>query len=318
MKPQFMILMVMLFAAVTTVASLTSSAPQINVARGEEYDSQISPHNALPSPSDTATQTIYLPILAKPRPPLFVGMTAHWESAGYGRGSEVWDAGYHLTRNLDTMTDADTIRSNNYGSYSPNPNGLPDESWYSYYSITTLAFKASSAPPDPDWKWAGADWILPYSISLSNGATVMIYGQGFLVSGPYAGYTAFGQAVQYWQLTNRDKFLLWANGGDWTLYAHPGEIILRYDAGSTRLLIYMNELRRGYYRGNLTSDTIQWIDNLTSTNAWHTVQGTLQGVSSYASLSRVDTGQSDCCKSKEDGGGEVFLSPKYNQAGRHR
>jgi len=110
----------------------------------------------------------------------------------------------------------------------------------------------------------------------------MINGQAFLVSGPYSGYTAFGQAVQYWQLTNRDKFLLWDDGGDWKEYVHPGEITLRYDAGITRLLIYNNELRRWYYRGNLTSDTIQWIDNLTSTNAWPTTNSMQHDSSSPA------------------------------------
>lgn len=289
MRRPFMALLAMLFAAIAIVVSLASYAPQIDAAPGEEYVSKIALHNTLTSPSDTVTSTVYLPIVSKPRPPLFVGMTAHWDSAGYGRGSEVWDAGYHLTRNLDAMTNADTIRSNNYASYSPNPFNWSDESWYSYYSITTLAFKASSAPPNPDWKWGGASWILPYSTSLSNGAVVLINGQAFIVSGPHAGYTAFGQAVQYWQLTNRDMFLLWDNGGDWKEYIHSGEIILRYDAGSTRLLIYNNELRHWYYRGSLTSDTIQWIDNLTSTNAWPIAQGVQQNASLHPHTSQIES-----------------------------
>lgn len=258
---------------------------------------QMSPSSMVLSATDTLTRTVYLPFISKPRPPLFVEMTLRWDSSGYGRGSEVWDAGYHLTRHLDTMTDADTIRSNNYAWYSPNPFNLPDEAWYSYYSISTLEFKASSMPPDPDWKWVGADFVLPYSVSMSNGATAMINGQPFIVSGPYDGYTAFGKAVQYWQLTNRDKFLLWDNGGDWKLYVHPGEITIQYDAGSTRLLLYYSELRRLYYRGSLTSDTIQWIDILTSTNAWPTAQdarresdSSIRVLSETVGLMKVDRG----------------------------
>jgi len=280
MKIKSIALAVKLIAAVVSTITAAASATEINASSAETSNAQMPVGSTVLFPSDTLTTTVYLPLISKPLPPLFVGMTARWDSAGYGRGSEVWDAGYHLTRNLDTMTDSDTIRSNNYAWYSPNPFNWPDESWYSYYSVSTLQFKASSAPPNPDWKWAGANWILPYNVALSNGATVMIDGQAFLVSGPYSGYTAFGQAVLYWQLTNRDKFLIWDNGGDWAEYIHPGEITLRYDAGSTRLLLYNNELRHWYYRGNLTSDTIQWIDNLTSTNAWPTSQSEQQGLDS--------------------------------------
>jgi len=221
-----------------------------------------------PPPDSTDALTVYLPLVLRlwPRPPLFVGMTARWDGTGHGRGSEYWEAGSHLTRHLDTMTDADTIRSSNHLWYSPNPFGWPDETWYSYYSISTLEFKASSLPPDPSWKW-GKYWILPYGVSLSNGATVLIDGQPFIVSGPYDGYTAFGKPVRYWELVNRDKFLFW-DGGDWQQYVHPSDITLRYDAGSTRLLLYSDVLRHYYYCGEPTSDTVQWIEVLTSTNAW--------------------------------------------------
>jgi len=168
MRPRFTALVVILSTIVTSVVFFVSSTPQINAASAEVENAQISIDKAVLSPSDAITPTVYLPLIAKPRPPLFVGMTARWDSAGYGRGSEVWDAGYHLTRDLDTMTDADTIRSNNHAWYSPNPFNWPDEYWYSYFSVSTLEFKASSAPPNPDWKWVGADFILPYSISLLN------------------------------------------------------------------------------------------------------------------------------------------------------
>jgi|YNPNPStandDraft_1061719.scaffolds.fasta_scaffold32675_3 hypothetical protein len=283
------IITALLVAGSVTVTAL--SASRANATSVHESVEQMSSGSIVLSTGGTLTPTAYLPIIFVPRPPLFVGMTLRWDSSGYGRGSEVWDAGYHLTRNLDTMTDADTIRSNNYAWYSPNPFNWPDETWYSYYSISTLEFKASSVPPNPDWKWAGAYWILPYGISISNGAVVTINGQPFIVSGPYDGYTAFGKAVRYWQLTNRDKFLLWDNGGDWRLYVHPGEITIRYDAGSTRLLLYYNGLRHWYYRGSLTSDTIQWIDILTSTNAWPTAQGArLESDSPFPLLPETEVG----------------------------
>jgi len=287
MRTRLTVLAAIISVTLISVVTSASSASQLNAASVETNNAQIPADNAVLSPSDTVTPTVYLPFISKSRPPLFVGMAAQWDSVGYGRGSQVWDAGQHLTRNLDTMTDADTIRSNNYASYSPNPFNWPNDAWYSYYSVSTLEFKASSAPPNPDWKWDGPHWILPYSLSLSHGITVMIYGQAFLVSGPYAGYTAFGQAVQYWQLTNRDKFLLWDNGGDWKEYVHAGEVTLRYDAGTTRLGIYYNELRHWYYRGNLTSNTVQWIENLTSTNAWPTAQSTAQGVDLHAPISSI-------------------------------
>lgn len=88
------------------------------------------------------------------------------------------------------------------------------------------------------------------------------------MSGPHAGYTAFGRAVQYWKLANRDKFLYRDGGGDYKQYVHAGDVTLWYDAGNTRLLLYCNVLRREYYKGNLTSDTVQYIYNLTSSNAF--------------------------------------------------
>ena len=271
-------LFTLLFMATLCVVaiSIAAAAPSAVDAYAAS-DAHLQADSVLLLASEAPTTTVYLPFVSRPRPPLFVGMFVRWDVVGYGRGSQVWDAGYHMTTNLDAMTDSDTIRSYNYGWYSPNPFGWPPGAWYSYYSVSTLQFIASSAPPNPDWKWGPAYWILPYNVVPSNGATVAIRGQDFLVSGPYAGYTAFGQAVWYWQLTNRDLFLFWDNGGDWKKYVHPGDIDLRYDAGSTRLRLYNNELRHYYYRGSLTTDTEQWIDNLTSTSAWPTSLDAPQG-----------------------------------------
>ena len=107
---------------------------------------------------------------------------------------------------------------------------------------------------------------MPYNWQLSNGQTFLIDGQTFNVSGPYAGTTAFGKPVQYWRLVNRDKFVYYDSGGDWKQYVHPGDIVLNYDAGKTRLELYSNILRRYYYQGQLTSYTVQYIIQLTASN----------------------------------------------------
>jgi hypothetical protein len=185
------------------------------------------------------------------------------------------DVGTHLTRHLNGLTDADTVRSHNYFWYDPNPEDWPSDTWDDYYSVSTGYFKASSLPNDPSWKW-GSPWRLPYDWSFSDGQTFSIGGQAFLVSGPHSGYTAFGKAVQYWKLVNRDKFLYWDGGGDWKQYVHAGDITLWYDAGNTRLELHSNVLRRSYYKGNLTSHTVQYIRNLTSSNSFPSAHGLVQ------------------------------------------
>lgn len=206
--------------------------------------------------SNIQTVTIY---------PLFVGLKLRWDGAGYIRGSEYYDVGTHWENNLDILTDPDTIRSSNRQWYDPNPEGWATDTWFSYYSISTGQWKSSSVPDDPSWKW-GYSHLLGYTSQFSNGQIVTIDGQAFTVSGPYSGYTAFGKAVQYWQFVNNDKFLYWDGGGDWKQYCHPGDVTLRYDAGNSRLELYSSIMRRDYYQGNLTSDTVQYIENLTYAN----------------------------------------------------
>lgn len=199
--------------------------------------------------------------------PLFVGLQLRWDGNGYLRGSWYYDIGNHCTRDLNGLTDADTIRSHNYSWYAPNPLDFDSETWDSYYSISTGYFRSSSIPGDPSWKW-GHPWVLPYDWQFSNGQTFWLDGQAFAVSGPHSGYTTWGQAVQYWQLVNKNKFLYWDGGGDWKQYVHSGGITLRYDAGSTRLLLHSDVLRRYYYKGERTNDTVQYITNLTSANVF--------------------------------------------------
>jgi len=204
--------------------------------------------------------------------PLFVGLQLRWDGEGYIRTDLNLNVGWHVERNLNGLTDADTIRSHNYSWYDPNPLELDSEVSDSYYSVTTGNFKSSSLPSDPAWKW-DYPWILPYDWQFSNGQTAYVGGQAFTVSGPHSGYTAFGKLVQYWRLVNRDKFLYY-DGSSRKQYVHPGDITLHYESGKTRLLLHYDVLRRFYYDGQLTSDTVQYIYNLTSANSFPPVSVT--------------------------------------------
>ena len=207
--------------------------------------------------SDTQSVTIY---------PLFVGLSVRWDGVGYIRGSSYYDIGWHAERVLDLLTEPDTIRSNTHSWYDPDPRGFGPKYWYSYYSVTTGQWKASSIPGDPSRKW-GHRWIFEYDSQFINGETVTIDGQKFTVTGPHAGYTTWGKSIWYWEFVNQDKFLFWDGGGDWKQYVHAGDAILRYDVGNSRLLLYNNILRHDYYQGNLKSDTVQYITNVTSANS---------------------------------------------------
>jgi len=220
--------------------------------------------------------------------PLFVGLQLRWDDAGYIRGSQYYDIGYHWENNLDILTDSDTIRSNNSAWYDPNPLAFPSETWFSYYSVSTGEWKSSSVPADPSWKW-GYPWILGYTSQFSNGQIVTIDGQNFTVTGPNSGYTAFGIAVQYWQFVNNNKFLIWDGGGDWKQYCNPGDVTLRYDAGNSRLLLYDSIMRRYYYQGNSTSDTVQYIENLTYANIFQGVTtSALENLPSFTVEPQID------------------------------
>jgi hypothetical protein len=201
--------------------------------------------------------------------PLFVGLQLRWDGMGYIRGSWYYDIGWHWTRDCNALTDANTIRCHSHSWYDPNPLDFDSETWDSYYSVSTGYFKSSSLPSNPSWKWS-CPWVLPYDWQFSNGQTFHIDGQPFTVSGPHSGYTAFGQVVHYWQFVNKETFLYWDGGGYWTQYVHAGDIALWYDAGNTRLLLHSDALRREYYRGKITNDTVHYIVNLTSANAFPT------------------------------------------------
>jgi hypothetical protein len=202
--------------------------------------------------------------------PLFVGLDLRWDGEGYIRGDyDNFDVGVHTERNCNGLTDADTIRCHSDQWYDPNPESWESESWDAYYSISTGYVKSVSVPSDPSWKW-GNPWMLPYDWRFHDGQTFSLDGQAFAVSGPHAGYTAFGQAVQYWKLINKDRFLVWDGGGDWKAYVLAGDATLHYHTGPTRLLLHRDVRRTGYYKGDRTNETVHYITNLTSANVFAT------------------------------------------------
>jgi hypothetical protein len=200
--------------------------------------------------------------------PLYVGLTVRWDGVGYARGSSSFylDVGTHETKYLDLLTDATTVRSVSHFWYDPNPEAWADDNWFTYYSVPTGQWLASSSPGDPSWKW-GVPWFLAYGLQLGNGGTVYVDGQPFTVTGPLSGYTSYGQAVQYWQLVNQAMFVYHDAGDDWVQYVHPGEAILRFDAGGSRLQLHSDVKRHYYYQGQLTQFTVQYIDNLTAASS---------------------------------------------------
>lgn len=143
---------------------------------------------------------------------------------------------------------------------------MEPDTWNKYYSVSTGELKATDAIIDPAWKWKWSG-ILLYDYNLTGGQTVLITGQEFNVTGPHSGYTTYGKPIQYWELINKNKFLLYDAGTAWTQYIHAGDAILRYDAGNSRLLIHDDILRHKYYEGELTDYTVRYISNLTSSNS---------------------------------------------------
>jgi hypothetical protein len=118
-------------------------------------------------------------------------------------------------------------------------------------------------PADPAWKW-GYGWFLSYAYQPENGETIEIDDVDFRVYGPNHGTTSFGTTILYWEFVNEDRILFYDDGAGLKQYINPGEAILRYHAGSSRLLIYSNLLRRFYEDGEAMDLTVQYIDNISS------------------------------------------------------
>ncbi len=204
--------------------------------------------------SATQSVTIY---------PLYVGLRGRWDGKGFLYIDDYYEPGTHKTFICDALTDADTIRCKFNKWYDPNPLGWESETWNSYYSVKTGEYKSTDAIDDPVWKW-GYSWKLAYNSWFTNGDTVRIGEQKFTVSGPTAGYTSYGQPINYWEFINQEKFLVQDTGDGLATYVHPGDVILRYDAGSSGLLLYDNFNRHVYYEGEDWGYYARYISNLSA------------------------------------------------------
>lgn len=222
-----------------------------------------------------SSSTSYMPLVQRPYPaptptprpsPLFVGFSAQWDGLGFIDFDNSYEAGIHRQRYADGMTDQDTLRVIGREWYDPNPFDIDSDEWASFYSITTGDLRSTSRIVNPNWKWSWP-WFLPLAWQLWDGIAIDMNGATFLVSGPINGYTTFGQRVQYWELTNPNTVLVWADDHGHDQRAHPGDIVLRYDAGASRLWLYSDIMRRGYEDNELTNDTVHYIQQLTQTNA---------------------------------------------------
>jgi hypothetical protein len=210
----------------------------------------------LPTPTPTRTNTI-----------IFLGQKNSWDGEGFIRTDVRFDVGIHHRQEFDLITGNDIIRSTNEYWYAPNPQGWGSKNWYAFYSMSSGNFLSSSAISDPAWKFSNP-LIMPLSWSPIAGQPFPISGNIFNVSGPFQGITAFGRPITYWRFVNRDRLLYWDEGGEWKQYVNAGELILHYDAGATRLIIYENILRSYYLREDQTTYFVQYITKLTESNAF--------------------------------------------------
>lgn len=213
------------------------------------------PPTATPVPSPT-------PFVA----PIFVGERNGWDGDGFINFETYQEVGTHLRRTFDQMVAADVIRSDNLHWYDPNPNDWEQEQWYSHYKLSTGEFVSSSVPSSSVWKFSDP-WFIRYPFDFQAGQDVLISGNRFSVAGPYDGVTTFGAPVSYWQLVNRERVLYYENG-PWKQYVLPGELVLHYDAGQTRLQLYRDVMRREYYNSSATPYNVRYVHWLTVSNAF--------------------------------------------------
>lgn len=199
--------------------------------------------------------------------PIYVGLDLRWDGVGYLNIGNYYQVGSHFSKTFDTITSPGVVRARNRDWYDPDPLQFGETSWDEFYEVSTGRFLSSSVPGNPSWKW-GPPWLAGYNADFSGVQTVMIDGQRFTVTGPHDGHTAFGYPVRYWEFTNQERFLIYDDGGDWTQYVHPGDILLRYDAGASKLMIHSNELRHYYENGDRSDFTVQYIMNLTQAGSF--------------------------------------------------
>lgn len=194
--------------------------------------------------------------------PLFVGLQVRWDGAGYIRTNETYDVGIHETNALDLVTDVGILRLSAHQWYDPDPQGWGSDTWTTYYRASTGEYQSSSSPGNSDWKW-GYGWYTAYGSEFSGGQAT-VGGQPFHVTGPHPSVTAFGVSFSYWEMTNAGSIVIWDGGQGWTQVLEPNTVVLRYDAGPSRLLVYSDLLRRYYQNGGATPNTVRYTENLTA------------------------------------------------------
>jgi hypothetical protein len=207
-------------------------------------------------------------------PPLFVGLRLRWDGEGYIRYDTPFDVGHHRERIVETLVAEDNVRIRAYNWYDPNPDNWNDSTWTSNYNPTTCDFLASTRDRSSNWKFADP-WIMPTSWHPFRTQSFPIDGHPFIVTGPHQGYTAFGKQVEYWKMTNRESILFWDASGAHQQYLHPGDLILHYDTGPSRLMLYRNVTRSVYEDGRYLG-TIQYITQLTAANTFPSTNASLQ------------------------------------------
>lgn len=205
--------------------------------------------------------------------PLFVGLQFRYDGNGYIRTSQSFDVGTHTTHNFDLKTDVDIIRDSGRDWYDPDPQAWGSSTWTSYYSASTGDWQSSTSTGDPAWKW-GYPWKTDYGSEFSNGQAY-VGGQPFSVTGPHAGVTAFGVSMNYWEMTNTTAIVLWDGGAGWTQVLEPGTVVLRYDAGPSRLMLYSDLLRRYYYNGAAQTQTVRYTEVLTAVSFFNGHSGSV-------------------------------------------
>ncbi len=195
--------------------------------------------------------------VAPPQATLHVGLQLRWDGSGYilFEGYS-WRPGTHETRAVDEQVDGDTVRVAGQLWYSPNPLDFESDSWYCHYNTATNRAEMCSGEDDPSWKW-GYTWILPAGTALANGQRLTIDGQSFDISGPHTFLTGYGEEAAFWRLRNRDRFLFFDDGGQWTQYVEAGDVSLYYDIDNG-ILLYDNIKRTFYKNGASTSSYVQY------------------------------------------------------------
>ena len=213
-------------------------------------------------PAQFMPMVLFVPPPTPEPPTLHVGLEMRWQGQGHlyfdGR---YWNPGTHDRRVVDWQIDGDTVRVYNHQWYSPNPFNWPDDEWYCHYNTTTNRQELCSSYSDPAWKW-GYPWIFPVDVALANGGTVMIDGQKFDVSGPHSFLSGTGEVAYFWRMVNRERFLIWANGGEWKQYVEAGDAILFYEFTDSRILLHESGERTYYRNDERTDDRVRYESNL--------------------------------------------------------